>query len=466
MSTHYGSPIGKIRAAVIICCFILIIGIFAYALITNTNGEVSPKDEILAKLEALEGKDLGYDEVSSYLKEYGITNIITYKIDGIEEQLKTEFYKPLPEEKDLARATVLLFVEHYYDNIDLENKNQVTDAILKCIFDSIGDPYAYYRTKAEFDEYLAGLEGGNEFVGIGVMMNRETLEILMVYPDSGAEEAGIKPCDVIYAVDGKTLSDVSSKEELLDLVKGEENTTVAVTVKRGEELIDFTVTRRRLTERSVYHSMDTDSDGNTVGIIQLMQFQRNTPAQFTEAVDYCMENGAKALVIDVRYNPGGLIDAVCAVIDYLVPDAEDRRIGSYAQLGDEYVYYTKDNHSVDVPVVVICNEGTASAGELFTAAMRDYGEEGVMDTVIIGTTTFGKGVAQTSYSLYDGSGITFTIGYFNPPCDVNFDGVGVIPEIEVEEVASVDAPLSRALEEAARLIGNNSGAENDIGNAA
>ena len=465
MSRHYGSPIGKIRAAVIICCFILIIGVFAYAYITNNSGEVSAKDEILANIEALKDKDLGYEEVSSYVKEYGITNIITYKIDGIEEQLKTEFYKPLPEEKDLAHAIVLLFVEHYYDNINLENKNQVTDAILKCMFASIGDPYAHYRTKAEFDEYLTGLEGGSEFVGIGVMMSQENLEILMVYPDSGAQEAGIMPCDIVYAVDGKTLADVSSQDELLDLVKGEENTTVIITVKRGEELIDFTVTRRRLTERSVYHSMDVDTDGNTVGIIQLTQFQRNTPAQFIEAVDYCTENGAKALIIDVRYNPGGLIDSVAAVIDYLVPDAEDRRIGSYAQFGEEYVYHTTDNHSVNIPVVVICNEGTASAGELFTAAMRDYGAMGVMNTAIIGTTTVGKGVAQTSYSLYDGSGITYTIGYFNPPCDVNFDGIGVIPEIEVEEVASVDAPLSRALEEAARLIGNNS-TETLLGNAA
>ena len=186
MSTHYGSPLGKIRAAVIICCFILIIGIFAYAFITNYEGEISPKEEILANVESISDKD--YDHISSYVKEYGITKINSYKVDGIEDRLKTEFYKHLPEERDLAKATTLLFLERYYDNIDLEDKTAVTDAILKCMFASIGDPYAYYRTKDEFAEYLSGLEGGEEFVGIGVMISQDTMEILMVYPGSGAED--------------------------------------------------------------------------------------------------------------------------------------------------------------------------------------------------------------------------------------------------------------------------------------
>ena len=443
---HYSSPLRKLRVAVIICCLILIIGILGYAFLTNRETTVLAKNEITDNVQTLGGEDYGYTFVSSYLKKYGIGNINSYKMNAIESQLESDFYKELPEERQIAKDTAFLFVEYYYDVIDLENKKEVTDALLKCFFSSIGDPYAFYRTEEEFAEFIGSLEGGREFVGIGVLMNQETLEIQMVYPDSGAAEAGIKPRDVIYAVDGVTLEEASA-EELVSMVAGEVDSTVKVTVRRGDELIEFTVTRKIISERTVLYDIDQDK----VGYIQITQFLQNTPAEFKEAVDYCETNGAVALIIDMRYNPGGLLTSVVDVIDYLAPDSDSRRIGSYTQNGLENVYYTKDGHSVDLPIAVLCNEGTASAGELFTAAMRDYGEEGVLDTVIVGTTTYGKGVAQNSYSLYDMSGITYTIGYFNPPSDVNFDGIGVIPEYEVEEVSGKDAPFECAKEEILKL---------------
>ena len=446
MSMHYSSPLRKLRVAVIICCLILIIGILGYAFLTNRETTVLAKNEITDNVQTLGGEDYGYTFVSSYLKKYGIGNINSYKMNAIESQLESDFYKELPEERQIAKDTAFLFVEYYYDVIDLENKKEVTDALLKCFFSSIGDPYAFYRTEEEFAEFIGSLEGGREFVGIGVLMNQETLEIQMVYPYSGAAEAGIKPRDVIYAVDGVTLEEASA-EELVSMVAGEVDSTVKVTVRRGDELIEFTVTRRIISERTVLYDIDQDK----VGYIQITQFLQNTPAEFKEAVDHCEANGAVALIIDMRYNPGGLLTSVVDVIDYLAPDSESRRIGSYTQSGLENVYYTKDGHSVDLPIAVLCNEGTASAGELFTAAMRDYGEEGVLDTVIVGTTTYGKGVAQNSYSLYDMSGITYTIGYFNPPSDVNFDGIGVIPEYEVEEVSGKDAPFECAKEEILKL---------------
>ena len=436
---HYASPLGKLRIAVIICCLILIIGIFGYAYLSDKSISVVDKDDILSNIEKLGTEDYGFNYVSAYVKKYGVGNVNTYKLNAIEDQLEKTFYKPLPEERVLAMDTCLLFVEYYYDEIDLDNKTQVTDAILKCMFASIGDPYAYYRTTEEFMEFINSLQGGDEFVGISVMMNQETLEILMVYEESGAAEAGIMPGDVIYGVEDKTVDDTPT-DELLNLIKGEPDTTVKVTVKRSDELIEFTVTRRTLTEKSVYYRMQDD----LIGYVQITQFLNDTPAQFETAIDYCIENGAVALVIDVRYNPGGLLDSVVSVIDYLAPDGEARRIGSYTESGVEHVYYTNDGHSVDLPIAVICNENTASAGELFTAAMRDYGDEGVLNTVIVGTTTYGKGIAQNSYTVYDASGITFTIGYFNPPCDINFNGVGVTPDYEVKEVQGADAPYETA----------------------
>lgn len=451
------SPLGKIRTVVIICCFVLIVSIFGYAYFAVGSNDVVGKDEILNNIETLENEEFDYEYVSSYIKKYGIGNVNSYKFNSIEQQLENDFYKELPEEKELAKAVSLLFLEHFYDSIDLNDKEQVTDALLKCLFASIGDPYAYYRTQEEFAEYIGNLSGGNEFVGIGIMMNAETLEILMVYPDSGASEAGIMARDVIYAVEGKTLSDLP-KEELLGLLSGEADTTVNVTVRRGDELLDFTVVRRLLTERSVYHTIEENETGLKIGVIQITQFLQDTYDQFVEAVDYCTENGAEALVIDVRYNPGGLVNTTVLMIDYLVPDEEDRVIASYVYQDEEILYYTSDGHSVDLPIAVICNENSASSAELFSGALQDFAKQGCIDAVVVGKTTYGKGVLQTSLTLYDYSGITYTIGYLNPPSGINRDGIGIIPDFEVEEVPTIDAPMTRAFEEVIKLI-NSDGME-------
>ena len=169
MSMYCSSPLRKLRVAVIICCLILIIGILGYAFLTNKETTVLAKNEITDNVQTLGGEDYGYTFVSSYLKKYGIGNINSYKMNAIESQLESDFYKELPEERQIAKDTALLFVEYYYDVIDLENKKEVTDALLKCFFSSIGDPYAFYRTEEEFAEFIGSLEGGREFVGIGVL---------------------------------------------------------------------------------------------------------------------------------------------------------------------------------------------------------------------------------------------------------------------------------------------------------
>ena len=126
-------------------------------------------------------------------------------------------------------------------------------------------------------------------------------------------------------------------------------------------------------------------------------------------------------------------DEFKAAVDYLVPDGDGTEIGSYTYPGGEYVYYATDGHHVRVPIAVLCNGGTASASELFAGAMRDFNDAGIIDCVIIDDTTYGKGVVQTSYNLSDGSGITYTIGYCNPPSRVNCNGVGIEPDIFLPE---------------------------------
>ena len=441
------SPLGKARSFVVICCLILVIGIIAYAYLTDTNDKMLEKETIEENLETYRNRDLGYTYVSSYVKKYGIGNINSYKLNSIENRLETDFYKALPSEYESAKVVCELYLKHFYDTVDKDDKEAVTDAIITCFIASLGDPYAYYRNAEEFKEYLTSLEGDESFVGIGVMVDSKTLEVIMVYKDSGAEEAGIRRGDFIYAVNGKTINE-SSADELTNELKGEAGTQVSITVKRGDELIDVVATRRALSEQTVTYEIDE----NNVGYIYVTQFLATTAPQFAEAVDYCVNNKAVAIVIDMRYNPGGLLNSVIAMIDYIVPDAKDRMITSYTQGQDKFVYYTTDGHGVSLPIAVICNGGTASAGELFTAAMRDFADAGVIKAVIVGENTYGKGVVQTSYTLYDMSGITYTIGYYNPPCDVNFDGVGIIPDVKVEETEGKDAPFETAKSEVMKLV--------------
>ena len=131
MSMNFVSPLGKVRTVVVICCFILIVSIFGYAYFNNGNNSVITKDEVLENVETLDIDDLKYNYVSSYIKKYGIGNINTYKFNAVEQQLEADFYMELPEEKELAKKICLLFVEHFYDKINLEDKEEVTDALLK-----------------------------------------------------------------------------------------------------------------------------------------------------------------------------------------------------------------------------------------------------------------------------------------------------------------------------------------------
>ena len=459
MSKHTASTFGKIRVAVIICCLILILSIFAYAYISDFANTVLPKDEITGNLDSLQGDDLSYDNVSSYVKKYGIGNINEYKINMVEQLIKSNYYTELPDTRLWAEKTVARFVEYYYDNIDLNDQVAVTDAILKCmvstkfgnqyVTSSFGDDWSYYRTKEEYESYSNTLQGSDEFVGIGIQVNANTLEISMVYKESGAEAAGIKPKDILWSVDGNT-ADSYTTDELLEMIRGEIGTTVKIGVKRGDSLLEFDVERKIVSERTVYYEI-TDEN---FGYIIITHFYGNTFEQFKEAVDKLTEEGVDALIIDVRYNPGGLLYQAAYIVDYLTPDAEGRILGSYQEKGEKTIFRTEDGHGVDLPIAVLCNENSASSAEMFTGAMRDLGDAGILDVVIIGSTTYGKGLVQQTYLMGDGTAITFTIGYFNPPSDVNFNGTGVKPHIEVPEVADVDAPLERAKEEVLKIKEN------------
>ena len=459
MYTQEKNTVVKTRTAVIVASFIIAILFIAFAaVIYFSDKEDLTEDGIRANLESLT-EDKGYEYACSYITEIGIKSFDKIKFINIETYYQHLYVGNLPSTLELAKGTVSLYLEYFYnDLINSNDTNKITDALINCYVASTGDRYGYYRNETENTEYDESTSG--EYVGIGVTVLTDPDEngnivIISTSKNSPAEEAGILPGDVIVSVDGKAVSEIGS-EAAASLIKGPSGTTVLIGIKRGEELLSLTVERRIVAEQSVSYSV---IDGN-VGLVSISGFKSNTPDQFREAIDALEEADVKAIVFDVRNNPGGLLTSIINVLEYLVPTGT--RIMSYSTLdGRELVEYAEDDaensdHVIKVPLAVLCNKHTASAAELFTAALRDYDSMGILDVITVGERTFSKGVMQATYTLSDKTSITLTIAFYNPPSGVNYDGVGVIPDYE----APTDVEFAELPGYAADLIFTPNSAEN------
>ena len=209
-------------------------------------------------------------------------------------------------------------------------------------------------------------------------------------------------------------------------MRGEEGTECEFKVARGEDLSEtkeFSIKRGKITEYTVtyrVHSLD-----EKVGVIAITSFDKETPNQFKAAYDDLLSKGCEKLVIDVRNNPGGELISVCTTLDMLVP--EGPVIRTVDKAGNEEIVYTSDKKETDIPMAVLVNGNTASAGELFAAALRDYEK-----AVLVGEQTFGKGSMQTTMSFADGTAFKYTYRYYCPPFSDNYDGVGITPDVKAE----------------------------------
>ena len=199
-------------------------------------------------------------------------------------------------------------------------------------------------------------------------------------------------------------------------------------------------------------------EGN-IGYVEIVAFKENTFGQFKECIDALEEAEVEGIVFDLRNNPGGYVDSVVAVVSYLVPDGTP--VMSYQYNGSPEIQLVADDgdtdHVIDLPIVVICNQYTASAGEIFTSAIRDYRDKDMLDATIVGTTTYKKGVMQsTFYYSLDKSSVTFTVSYYKPPYGENYHGIGVNPDVFVElDGSGEDNQLKIAFEEMNKLINAN-----------
>ncbi|MBO5982150.1 MAG: S41 family peptidase [Clostridia bacterium] len=298
----------------------------------------------------------------------------------------------------------------------------LSDAVCSAYLAALGDKYTMYHTAEEMAEYLSTSEGNYVGIGVQVSYDAETqgIYIITVFPDSPAMEAGLLVGDVILQVEDIVCSE-ETYFQAVNAVKGESGTEVTLKVKKGDKIEDVTMTRRKVENVSVFYRTIDDT-----AVIEVLQFTQTTAADFRKALEQAKKDNVKHYVFDMRNNGGGDLNAIVEVLDMLLPKgtiltASDKN-GTVIQ-----TYSSTDKESLDAPMAVLINGNTASAAELFTAALRDYDK-----AVTVGTTTYGKGEMQSLITLPDGSGVRISTYFYNPPCGINYEGIGIIPDIEIE----------------------------------
>ena len=250
-------------------------------------------------------------------------------------------------------------------------------------------------------------------------MDTEGIYIFGVIPDSPAEEAGLLKGDIIVAAEG-----IEAKEDtyydVLDSIRGETGTKVKITALRGEERIDFEITRRAVAAENVLYEK---LDGN-IAFIRILSFADSSVSEeFVSKLAKAQGEGCKKFIFDLRNNSGGYLDEILAVLDILLPEGP---IINVVDKNGKTETQNSDANCIQGEMAVLCNGNTASAAELFTAALRDYEM-----AKTVGTTTFGKGTMQTTRLLPDGSALKLSIAFYNPPSNVSYDKIGIKPDYEI-----------------------------------
>lgn len=341
-----------------------------------------------------------YDDMSEVYERYG-------KLDQLYDTITSSFYKEVDEDAMMEGA-------------------------YKGLVAGLNDPYSSYMTAEEYETWVATATG--EYSGVGITFTQDedgNFVVVSVTDDSPAADAGIREGDIIKTVDGQEYSDL---DVIGNAIRGEEGSEIEITYIRDGEEKSVTMTREKITQHSVEHRMLDDN----IGYISISSFIETTGEDFSQALKELEEDGAQGLVLDLRDNGGGLVDACVQVADEFLDEGvvvyvEDRD-------GNRTDYDAKDGKT-DLKTVVLVNENSASASEILAAALQDNGFE------IVGQTTYGKGVIQSTAQLEDGSALKLTImQYFSPDGNaINEKGVTPDHQVANEENSGEDAQLDEAL---------------------
>jgi carboxyl-terminal processing protease len=306
---------------------------------------------------------------------------------------------------------------------------------IKGMVNSLNDPHSVYMDAKMFKEFMIETEGS--FGGVGIVIGTKDKLLTVVAPIEGTpgEQAGIKSGDQIIKIDGQDTKDLAL-DEAVNKIRGPEGSQVALTILRGQEVKEYTLTRSNIQIKTVAGKMLE----NNIGYIRIAMFNENTGNDFIHKLQELEKQGLKSLVLDLRDNPGGLLDESVKVASQFVPK------------GPVVSVVTRDGHrethssnlaAPKYPVAILVNGGSASASEIVAGAAQDTGVG-----TLIGTKTYGKGSVQTVIRLDEGSAIKLTIAKYLTPKDRSINGIGIEPDIKVElpETKDKDVQLDKALE--------------------
>ena len=335
-------------------------------------------------------------------------------------------------------------IKQYF--LEETDRNTLENGIYTGMVNALDDPYSEYYSAEELEELQMSTEG--IYYGIGAYISKaatdEFCTISGVIENTPAEEADLRAGDIIYEVDG-VLTQGMDTTEVVSLIKGEEGTQVVLTLVRDgeDDYLKIPVERRKIESPTVSNEMLE----NGIGYIEITEFDDVTEDQFAEALAECKAKGMKALILDLRSNPGGNLSTVCEISRMLLPK------GMIVYTEDKYGKrdeYTCDGlRQLQVPAVVLVNGYSASASEILAGAMKDHGI-----ATIMGTTTFGKGIVQRVIALSDGSAVKLTVSKYYTPNGNNIHEKGIEPDVEVEFDADAyyDEGVDNQLQEAVRYL--------------
>ena len=319
--------------------------------------------------------------------------------------------------------------KYYLNDID---EDKATEGALKGYVASLGDPYTEYIPKDEMEDYKSDLMGN--YVGIGIYMAQNTKDntivVLTPIKYSPAEEAGILPGDIIKKINGVeyTGEDMTAAA---NNIKGEEGSTVTLEIQRGQEIKTFEIKRKKITTNPVI-SEKLDSN---IGYLEVTSFDEDTAQNFKAKYEELKSQGITSLIIDLRNNGGGLVDQALQIADYIVPKGKDLLV-TVDKDKNEKIEKSKEDVLIDMPIVVLVNENSASSSEILAGALKDLNE-----ATIVGTTTYGKGVIQQFLTLRSGAGLKVTVEEYYTPNRTKINGVGIEPNEKVELPETVTNPF-------------------------
>ncbi len=345
-----------------------------------------------------------------------ITYLFTFFLGGIVMLLGIVFLVLNDEKINTIEKATMITDDILNRALKKVEYKELEDAMFKGLFSALDDKYSRYFNEKEMKEYEEATDG--HYVGIGILSNLEDgIKILKVFKNSPAEEAGIQKGDLIIRVEGLSIEDVS-EEKLINSLLGKEGESVSITILRGDKKLSYDIIRRKIEVPFV-----ESKKINEFGYIRIYEFGTDVSKEFNDSLENLLKEDIKGLIIDVRDNPGGILVESVDIADRLL---DEGLIVYTVNRQDKKREYFSDEKKLDIPVVFLANENSASASEILLGAIKDY-KKGR----IIGTRTFGKGIVQSVVRLLDGTGYKMTVSqYFTPNGNV-IHKKGVEPDIEI-----------------------------------